>query len=548
VRQLCYLLKKIKGDCDDTYKFGAVSEFYTVEVETRIPDLDWDDVYSPHDHPGRGVNRFVDFQSTDVDSATPGNGEWASLSRALQRVSDVVVGLLPEFEPSSISCRHGPGAVSDGRRGQSKYSFPHWPQKLDAIFPYDWHASSNYCNDGEYPVYGKVWSQLMCVPKTMKGPRLIASEPISNQWVQQGLAAWFLRAFDTSFIGRSIRIRDQTHNQQMAKLSSNGSGATVDLSSASDRLSCLLVERVFRAKPELLSAMMACRTSNLVQRLDKKHPEAVRLKKFASMGSALTFPVQSLVFYIICVTAVLVDSGDEGLIKNIKRAGRKVAVYGDDLIVPVRSLPLLERLLTTLGLKVNKRKTYGTGMFRESCGADWYNGTDVRPCYIRSDFDPKSPSTVGTVVATSNNFHSLGMWRVADYLLSRIPLRMLDTLPINQLLTDGPAFGRDDARTTSGLLSFCGAKDSHLRRRYNRDLHRYEFKVASLQSKDTSGEPSGYDRLRQFFTEEPLPEVIWAPALIGRTIPSYRTSWKPTYQGGDRGFLPKYGRETKLSA
>jgi len=403
VRFLCRIFGKFKGECDDFYKFEAIKEFYTVEVDARSPDLDWDDVNSPFFSSQRRELSVVDITADDAASLYDDYGGWSRVSGDLQRVADVVVGLLPEFDPYSISCRHGPGAVSDGKSGESKYSFPNWPHKLETVFPFDWHGSTCFTTDGLVPEDREAVSKLMCVPKTMKGPRLIAAEPIANQWVQQGLADWFLYAFNHSVLGEAVRIRDQTFNQQRARWASGGEGATVDLSSASDRLTCYLVERMFRRKPTLLSAMIACRTPLLVQSpmaKDKRFPDKLKIRKFASMGSALTFPVQSAVFAMISFAAVVISRGERVNVESVKRAAESVAVYGDDLIVPVSSLRLLKALLASLGLKVNTRKTYGAGKFRESCGADWYDHVDVTPGYIRSDFDPTAPGTISTIVQT----------------------------------------------------------------------------------------------------------------------------------------------------
>jgi hypothetical protein len=39
----------------------------------------------------------------------------------------------------------------------------------------------------------------------------------------------------------------------------------------------------------------------------------------------------------------------------------------------------MQSLLAICGFKTNHSKTFSDGPFRESCGADWYEGIDVRP-------------------------------------------------------------------------------------------------------------------------------------------------------------------------
>jgi hypothetical protein len=77
------------------------------------------------------------------------------------------------------------------------------------------------------------------------------------------------------------------------------------LKSASDRISCWVIERLFRRSPSLLSALYATRTRWITQSLDKKSPEACRLRKFSTMGSAVTFPVQTILFSVLAVSSVL---------------------------------------------------------------------------------------------------------------------------------------------------------------------------------------------------------------------------------------------------
>jgi len=543
IRQLCRLFAKFKGECDDFFKFEAIKEFYGVERDLDYPDLDWDDPDSPYllSRDNTLAIPLLLGEESDYEVLSRYGG-WVGVGDQMQRVFDYATSNLQPFDPYAIECRHGPGAVSDGSTGRSKYSFPVWSDKLESVFPYDWHASTCFTQDGLVPNSGETFSKLICVPKTMKGPRLIAAEPISHQWIQQGLSSWLVDSFSRSFVRNTIKIHDQTHNQKMARLASFGNWATVDLSSASDRLSCRLVESVFRRKPDFLSAMIACRTSLLrqsPQATDRRFPQQIKLKKFASMGSALTFPVQSYVFSLLAISSVLISEGLTIGDSTMTEISERVAVYGDDIIVPVKSLEVLGALLRCLGLKVNQRKTYGTGKFRESCGADWYNGVDVTPYYIRSDFDPLAPSTVSTIIQSSNNFHEGGFWRVADYLLSRLPRKVLSRVAIAGI-HDNDELSEHGTLAISGLRSYCGDYIGHLKRRYNKELHRDEVKIAVLTARRTSREPDGVDRLRQYLYECPPPYIKWEPSTIGRPVPAYRERWHPLYEGGDTSFLPVY--------
>jgi hypothetical protein len=202
IRQLCYLFKKLKGECSDHFKFAAISDLYAVEEHLPEPTLDWEDPIGALDWLSH--HSFADGTAcaralADVDGACGDITKCGtSFGLHLQRVFDVVGCEFPFLETHQIRGRHGPGAVSDGSRNGSKYSFPVWPAKLQSLFPYDQHASTNHMVDGSAPEDGITASKLICVPKTHKGPRLIASEPIANQWIQQGLKDFLVEGFDRS--------------------------------------------------------------------------------------------------------------------------------------------------------------------------------------------------------------------------------------------------------------------------------------------------------------------------------------------------------------
>lgn len=521
LRQLMRLFAKYKEDCADAYKYASVRDFFVVEEMLPESSLDWEDPFAAHSHSTSiSLDDFspsTEYLGWALERDRGWNG-YRTRSQHYQQVLDLLVACLPLFDITTLRGRHGPGAVSDGRGTRSKYEFPIWPEKLEAIFPFDWFGSSRLLFEDSYPSNGIAFSKLICVPKSAKGPRLIASEPICNQWIQQALAAWFLDAFRSGNISGSINIKDQTVSQEYARRASDGSGATIDLKSASDRLTCRLVERVFRKRPDLLSAMMACRTPLLRQDIDLSCPKWIELKKFATQGSALTFPVQSFVFYSLCMAAILWEKGERPSIESIRRRKREVVVYGDDLIVPSSTYRELVDALHHLGLKVNEHKSFGTGKFRESCGSDWYDGCDVTPHYITSDFDPVHPTSLASVLEASNNFFRGGYWVLADYLAKRVPYQYLSRIPIE-----------NGSVAIKGLFSYCGVKVSHLRARYNDSLMRTEYLIYGVTSKVTGTKPDGIERLRQWFTEEPAPTIKWDPTSYSRSIPSIKKRYAALY-------------------
>jgi hypothetical protein len=98
------------------------------------------------------------------------------------------------------------------------------------------------------------------------------------------------------------------------------------------------------------------------------------------MGNGFTFELESLIFYAISLATVMVDNG-----YDLDNAKKNVAVYGDDLIVPAKLYTSLVVNLNFIGFEINADKSFHKGNFFESCGSDFYNGTDVRPFFLKRE-------------------------------------------------------------------------------------------------------------------------------------------------------------------
>jgi hypothetical protein len=193
----------------------------------------------------------------------------------------------------------------------------------------------------------------------------------------------------------------------------DGSLATLDLSEASDRVSNVLVETMLENHPHLAEAIDACRS-----RYALVGDTTVYLHKFASMGSALTFPIEAMVFMtvvLIGITRARRTPPTRMLHKELKG---KVRVYGDDIIVPADCVDSVIRALETFGFKVNEHKSFWNGQFRESCGKEYFAGQDVSIVKVRQDLPNtrKDVSQIVSTVSTRNQFYGLGMWRTARFL------------------------------------------------------------------------------------------------------------------------------------
>jgi len=98
------------------------------------------------------------------------------------------------------------------------------------------------------------------------------------------------------------------------------------------------------------------------------------------MGNGFTFELESLIFYAAC-----------------SAVSENVSVFGDDIIVPTGRYEDVRNVLEHLGFSINQSKSYATSYFRESCGSDYFGGTDCTPVYLR-----RLPKSTGDVVKLHN--------------------------------------------------------------------------------------------------------------------------------------------------
>lgn len=330
--------------------------------------------------------------------------------------------------------RYSSGSVAEGYSENQKFSAPFY-QRLGYLFHPDWYLVPNLSGTGELSgrefvaIGHETPAKVTHVPKTLKTPRLIAMEPTCIQYAQQALMREFYDEILRSEAGKSLNFRDQTVNGQRALRGSvDRSLATIDLSEASDRVGSGLVSRLFKNFPLTREFLFRARSS----RVSLPDGKTVRLKKFASMGSAMCFPVEAMVFHAIATYGIVLAERKGWSSSRIKRVGASVTVFGDDIIVPNRHAPTVTLALDYFGLKVNSKKTFHKGFFRESCGVDAYKGQVITPIYARKPL-PKSPRDVPEIlanVAYSNLLFRNGMWNASDYVRREVERVIKMRLPI----------------------------------------------------------------------------------------------------------------------
>jgi len=192
------------------------------------------------------------------------------------------------------------------------------------------------------------------VPKDARKDRTIAVEPRWNVFFQKGMGKILRMALQRA----GTDLDDQSRNQELARIGSlTGEYATLDLKSASDTIS-----------RELIRFLLPERWALVLDRLRSRYfslsGEWHLSEKWSSMGNGYTFELESLVFHAL-ISSITED----------------FSVYGDDLIVPSGKADEVVALLRACGFELNSEKSFVAGPFRESCGADYFNGVLVTPIY-----------------------------------------------------------------------------------------------------------------------------------------------------------------------
>jgi hypothetical protein len=393
----------------------------------------------------RAIRGFVQCDDEVAPVLKGQLGRWfQAVARVLLRDWDLTgVSIFRNIRP-----HHGPGSTRDERPGNRKWQFRRWHQRLEEVgFTYFRFASATswrywWSKEADAPTLVEPWDEdpvkVVFVPKTLKSPRVIAIEPACMQYAQQGLLGLVLGEVAKSpLMAGHVNFDDQTINQDCARRGSlDGTHATLDLSEASDRVSLAHVEGLLASKPDLLEWVLACRSS----RAQLPDGRIVSLKKFASMGSALCFPMESMVFYTSIIASRLLRMGRFPTHDLVRSLAQDVYVFGDDLIVPADEALTICEDLEALGLKVNARKSFWTGKFRESCGEDCYDGERVTPVYLHHDIpkDRSDDSVLLSVVATVNQLFAAGFVETATA-LRQVVEKILGLLP--QVSPQSPAIG-----------------------------------------------------------------------------------------------------------
>jgi len=216
-------------------------------------------------------------------------------------------------------------------------------------------------------------NEVSTVPKDASIERTIAKEPDCNMMLQLALGAGIRDRLSL----HGLNLDDSWRiNQKLARAgSANGKYATVDFANASSSIADRVVWDLIPT--DWYTELNACRSK---KGLWPDSGLEVKWEQFSSMGNGFTFELETVIFLSLAA-AVMQEQG------ITPRLGENLVVFGDDVIIPVSCYDRYQALCESMGFKVNDKKSFKRGFFRESCGGYYFNGQDVKPFRIKEPVD-----------------------------------------------------------------------------------------------------------------------------------------------------------------
>lgn len=254
------------------------------------------------------------------------------------------------------------------------------------------------------------------VPKAWDSLRSIAPDTVSGSFITNAIGAYIEERLLLE--GLDISRLQRIHGMLARQFSITRTHVTADLRNASGSITVPLIDRMTDIEwNATLNIGRVPRTSFRCIPGHTRHAfegAAIVTPTFADMGIGFTFPLQTAVFYCL-LRAIEVHAGTK---KGI------ISVYGDDLIYPKALHRYVSVIFPLIGLQINQDKTFVHEHFRESCGADYFFGTNVRPFSIQERAGDPNMNHIAFMYKTINGL--LNRWKIADvsaavhYLLCRI--------------------------------------------------------------------------------------------------------------------------------
>lgn len=294
-----------------------------------------------------------------------------------EMLADVDLDVGPVFRAADV----GPGSsvgASDNNSflgkfsGEITYGSPDLLRLFEAVCNSDerWQQLYQEC-DLANRFTQKKGGRMSAVPKTVDISRLVVTPLLLNVFFDKGVGAQLEQTL--THLGIDLRIQPNVNRKLAKRGSMHGDMCTIDLKGASNHVR---YARWYPLFPASLQWWLRLTRTDFVELPNKEWEE---LSMVQTMGSGLIFPLQTLCFLALCRVAYK----QCGMQPRTTGSKQNLAVFGDDIIVHRRAYDTVISMLNAFELVVNMDKTFSTGSFRESCGADWFDGINVRPFFVK---------------------------------------------------------------------------------------------------------------------------------------------------------------------
>jgi hypothetical protein len=357
-------LRKCK-DLDTTHERETVAESNFVAAEQLCKKAN--QRLDIHFHEGT-LDRFDDLIGTH-------EGACARLIAEARKEMFSLLGRAPKTFPGQF----GPGATY-GDRGL----YTTVPDKMSSrptltssavyhLFPWCSTQWGKTCAAEDRQLEFVRGNRFTTVPKDCTKDRGIAVEPSINLFYQLSVGKAIRRSLMK--IGIDLTHGQDIHRRVACEASKHGCYATLDLSNASDTVCYNLVKLLL--PPDWFDLLDSLRSPMTLFK-----GRWVRLEKFISMGNGFTFELETAVFLCLILAVRNLRAVREPL-EALVVPGKDIWVYGDDIIIPTDWAADVVSALSYCGFETNRRKSFVSGSFRESCGGDFFGGVDVRPYFLK---------------------------------------------------------------------------------------------------------------------------------------------------------------------
>lgn len=324
--------------------------------------------------------------------------------RRAEKIISYCLGPAPSVDDFADLCRFGPGVSSSckshvnifnktiSRLDVTSKALPHALRLLE-IHPELFGLSMTEVGSIEVPFSIVEHNQWACVPKTAITDRPICVEPHVNMVLQLGLGGYIRRRL------KRLKIDLDTQadvNRFLASKALDYGLSTIDFSAASDTIAISFVKMLVPNDWFTLLNDLRCHYT-------RYDDSAYRLNaKFSSMGNGFTFELETLLFHALALA--------------VSEQSNLCSCFGDDVILPRQYAKEFISIAEYCGLTVNTAKSYINGPFFESCGTDYFLGSNVRPYFCKiGDLNEQSIRSMANGIRHAGSRRLLGMGTDSRY-------------------------------------------------------------------------------------------------------------------------------------